>query len=201
MTFPSTPVLDTFDRANSGTLGSAWSEVFGIGARWGISGNLAAPQAAQSSEYWNATTYGDCEGYFTITTKPANSTGSVTIGLRLGGVGSIATFDGYAISVLPVTGTDIIRVQRVDNGSGTILGSDLNQEVAVNDVFGARMVGSTIYVYLNGTEIMSRTDTTYTSGYIGIVAAETTTRINDFGGGAYVAPSRTGRGMLTMGVR
>lgn len=197
-----TSVLDAFDRANSGSLGSAWSDLFGLGTRWGIASNLAAPQSVQAADYWNAATYTDAEAFATITTKPANSTGSFSLFLRAANVGSTSTLDGYAITIYPLTGTDLIRVLRLDNGAPTTLGADISQEITAGDVLGAQIIGSTIYVYLNGTEIASRTDSTYSAaGYIGMVSAETTTRINDFGGGAYIPPSvRTHRQTL-MGVR
>lgn len=63
MAFPTTGILDAFNRAN-GALGSNWGAVFGshdVPYIW--TNAMVGVSSADNSAYWNAATYQDCEVY------------------------------------------------------------------------------------------------------------------------------------------
>lgn len=201
MAFPSTSVLDDFNRAN-GAVGSNYTiPTFLSGMN--VSSNTCVSAGANGLAVYNVATYTDCEVYATLTTKPSDGN-SATLQWRLVQYSSVLTLDGYYIQINSVAGAgnDTIQVNRVTNAAPTAIGAAFTQEIANGDVIGVRMVGDTIEVFVNGTSLGTRTDSTYTgAGTLALGFSTTSGAWDDFGGGAYVAPSRTGRGMLTMGVR
>lgn len=191
MAFPTTSTLDTFDRTNSATLGANWSDLLGLGLRWGISSNTAAPQASNAADYWNGATYTNVECYGIISTKPADGAGTVYFLARLASVGG-TTFDGYAVALVPASGTDQVAFFRIDNGVPTQLGATISQEVAAGESLGLEVNSTTLTAYYktggSWSSLGTRTDSTYSAaGRIGLLSADTSPRINDFGGGTIVA--------------
>lgn len=187
-TFKTTGILDDFNRADEGPPPSAsWTTPTGHSGL-SVNTNQCAGSGATNSGYWNPTTFGaNAEAYATIAVLPGNSS---VIGMivRVLQPGSSTTFDGYGISFLQAAGTDSISIQRVDNGTGTTLGSTISQEISTNDILGILCRGSTISAWRESggviSELGNRTDTTYAAGgNVLFVVQGTTGRIDDCGGG------------------
>lgn len=209
MAFPSTSVLDNFTGTNGTDLpvySSNWQTAPTGGVNLEIQSNAATGTAAASNNTnsW-ATSYGpDCEVYVTITTKPAD--GNILLLLARGvQETSLATADGYCLRFAPVAGTDTITIQRIDNGAQTSISSAFSQEVSNGDSIGLEIIGNTLTAYYKPsggawTSLGSTTDSTYTTaGKIGLLTSSTTIRLDDFGGGTYVAPGVTGTVAVTTG--
>jgi hypothetical protein len=102
--------------------------------------------------------------------------------------------DGFTVKATSVSGgaNDTIKIMRLDNGTNTQLGATITQELADGDSLGIECSGTSISAYykpaagawtLGGT----RTDAAHGSaGNLGIYAANTSTALDDFGGGDLV---------------
>ena len=207
MAFPTTGILDSFDRANSATtIGSAWSALeSGATKDRGISSNQAYdPDAVYSWIYWNAGTFGpDCECYMTVSAWIA-SADAFTLMLRLVSVTVDAyTFDGYDLKAYEF-GTDYLQLERLDNSVSTLLGASVSATLAAGHKIGVQVVGSTLTAFQDSgsgwVEMFSRTDATYAAaGYVGFYSgAGTAWRVNDFGGGTVVATPLAPRMMSSL---
>ncbi len=185
MAFPTTGVLDTFNRAN-GNVGANWTApvwtdidpltIVSNTVRFSTVGNDAGG-------YWNPNSFGpDCEVFLTMT-----SVDDVYMILR-GTTPGDPTLDGYAGRFQPGS----TFVYRIDNAVKTQLGATITTTISNADAAGAAAVGSDITVYTNhgGTwaSVGTRSDATYSaSGRIGLFSGSVATQGDDFGGGT-VAP-------------
>lgn len=185
-----TPILDTFARADATTLGANWSLLtnfnFG-GSDLGISSNQAYNPNAGTyiSMYWNPATFGpDCECYLTLTTVSADN---VSLYVRTQQPG-FNTVDGYILTADRTANEFSIR--RVDNGTETVLGTPVGQAVANGNKILFEAIGSTLTGYIDTgsgwVSVISRTDATYSAaGGVAFYGGgnDTTWRYDDFGGG------------------
>lgn len=202
MAFPTTGILDNFDRANAPNLGPNWTNaIFGANpARWTIASNKAASLAGPQ-EWYSAAQFGPgSEAYITLGTTldsffdgESNIDSVLFVYARLQTPGSAAV-DGYFHVVYPPTSGGYLA--RVDNGVATVLGatwSGVGTGGSVGDTVGIEAVGSTLTAYqkLSGGSwgsLGSRVDATYSeSGYVGfgmnISGSGITYTFDDFGGG------------------
>lgn len=197
MPFPTTAVLDTFDRANSTTtIGSSWTPLeSGATKDRGISSNQAYdPDGVYSWIYWNAAQYGpDCEAYVTIVIWSTQDD-THTVMLRLKDMTQDAyTFDGYQLKAY-IFGADTLALVRIDNSVSTQLGATISTTLAAGHKVGLSAVGATLTAYQDsGSGFVSmgtRTDATYANaGYLGFYTpGDTAWRQDDFGGGTLVSP-------------
>ena len=192
-TFPTTGVLDTFDRADAATLGANWTDFIN---GWSIASNLAAAEvnAADNATLWSASTFGpDCEGYVEVPTKPPTDR-NIGIWIRCTTT-DVATIDGYIAVIGVASDTDVQQFYRFDNYAFTQLGANVTDEFAAGESLGAEMIGSTLALYnkVGGTwtQLATRTDTTYgAAGYIGLLSTSTTIRVDNFGGGTIAAAAK-----------
>jgi hypothetical protein len=197
MAFPTTSVLDDFNRADENPM-TGWSSFVGAGARHEVVGNTCEASGAAANDYWNAATFGpDCEVYATVVEKTTGAL--IKLYARLVSVGSVAV-DGYAVRHTTVSGAanDTIGLYRVDNATETLLGSAFTQEVAVGDSFGLEIVGDTLTAYYKAsggswTALGTETDSTHAgAGNIGVAISVTNTAgIDDFGGGTIASSAVT----------
>jgi hypothetical protein len=185
--FPTTSVLDTFDRADVGPPPSAsWSADTVTGpSGLKVVGNLVAVSQANGFDYWNVATYGpDSEVFLDVTTKPGNGN-YFAVYLRFDPVGH----NGYEAELDVAAGTDTTGIWREDNAVFTQLGASISQEFAAGDALGLEMVGSTLQAYRRSSGVWSalgttRTDATYAvAGRLAAQFGDTIARGNDFGGG------------------
>jgi hypothetical protein len=197
--FPTSSVIDTFNRANEDPLsdGGKWSigpDDFGGTNNLRVASNECFQGSATSSNgYRNDQDYGpDCEVYCTITVIP---TTAVVLYARCVNIGS-GTTDGYAIYFDCNASPDVVLICRMDNDGLTVLGASITMgtSLVVGDKVGMEIVGSTIaaYAYQSGawTQLGTRTDSTYSAaGKIGVRISDSgsNARIDDFGGGTVAA--------------
>jgi hypothetical protein len=186
MAFPETSILDDFNRSNEGPpLSSDWSPTGHDSNGWKVVSNVAQPDTSSGShgEYYNVSTHGaDCEAYATY------GGGFAKNGLyaRLVNIGA-GTTDGYVIEFDSAAGN--IKIERVDDGARTLLGSSISQTITGGDKLGIKIVGSTITAYMDDggagwASYGSRTDSTYSAaGNLGIRNYNASNTFDDFGGG------------------
>jgi hypothetical protein len=188
--FPTTPILDSFNRADEGPPPSAtWTDnALGEGADNQlkvVSNALVANTIDTSCEsWWNLSSFGsDIEVYATINTKSGDAQ-RFELGF-LQNPGVLNTKVGYMVHFVDSSGTDTIKLQRMDApNTATQLGSTVNQEFSVGDIIGLSKVGTTLTVYRNGSAVITETDSTYSgSMYLYAGIRSTTGVLDDFGGG------------------
>jgi parallel beta-helix repeat protein len=192
--FPTTQVLDNFNRANTGPPpSSGWSQGisdFTAGEGLQVSSNTIIRKPTGSyrqDDYWNASTFGpDSEAYVTVTNAVTND--ELALFLRANNIGS-GTSDAYILYV-GLTGGSNWSLGRIDNGSNTALGSAFSQAISNGDSIGVSMRGSRLTAWYkpsagSWTALATRNDNTYTStGYIGLQMANSGgTTADNFGGG------------------
>jgi hypothetical protein len=208
MAFPTTGLLDDFNRANGLLVTGNWSnDTFNFGATSNaltVNSNQATPENASYGEaYWNPTTFGPDSEVFVTYATAAHNGGDWGVGLRATNPDSV-NVDGYRCAVFQLAGNDEVKLYRVDNGVATQLGVTITQNFSVGDSFGAEMIGSTLQVYIktggSWSSIGSRSDGTYTgAGYIGMYTFSTGAngRLDDFSGGTVVGGGGGGPAALT----
>lgn len=203
MAFPTTSVLDDFNRSNVGPpLGGNWSVVYNLTGFTIVSNHIEPGGSALTcGEYWNAATFGpDCEAYITdLTVDTTGAWAGIVLQVRLANPGS-STMTGYEVDFYlrddSSTVGDVYFYRLDDSATFVQLGATITGLTFSNGVtFGIEMIGSTLKAYYkpsggSWTEIGSRTDTTYDSaGYIAVgwwYTDPTATDLDDFGGGTVV---------------
>lgn len=180
------PVIDNFNRANGPLIdGVSWAQNEEPGGI--ITANqLGADGTNYVDCYYAAAQFGpDVDVAISMPTKMPDTRYLALIArLRDPGAG---TWDGYQVTMLPVSGTDTVEIRRTDNGIDTVLGAVVSQEWAAGDSLGLRCFGSSIELWRkpsggDWTQLATRTDSTYgAAGYVGLVAHRNTTwRCDDF---------------------
>ena len=180
--FPSTPVLDTFDRAN-GVVGGQWADQT---ATFSINANMLAPASSVGYIEWNGATYGqDQEVYVTLGAFPG---ASLEQNLMLKTQGS--TWSAGHIEVTLNGGSSNVTVYTLQTGVGwTTIGTVTGAGFVAGDRFGARaLANGSVQVFRNSTVIgtFSVAGWAYAAagGRIGIsYDTATGSRFDNFGGG------------------
>lgn len=192
MAFPTTSVLDDFNRADTGPPPSAsWDSAaldFTTSALSVVSNTLKCASVAGGA--WGATVGPDCEAYTTLSTPQADLQ-RLRLYLRAQQIGG-STLDGYMVEEQRSDGSSggIFKIFRIDNDVNTTLGASVTDNggvLAAGNIQGADVVVDTISGYINRgswSTVLSRTDTTYSSsGQIGLGTTDSAARFDDFGGG------------------
>lgn len=191
--FPDTSILDTFTSANTDPIAGNWSGPIKPGmAQMKIVSNALKQSlvvAGQSgSSYWNAANFGPgVEVYVTVTTWWNNASSDFWLWAN-GNNENAAGVDGY-LTYIPNGGT--WSINRTDNNVDTQLGATLvTQTISNGDAIGVSIQGGTItgwYKASGGSWASqgTRSDSTYTSGHIGVSKGfvDSTSVLDDFGGG------------------
>jgi hypothetical protein len=191
-TFPTTGVLDTFNRAN-GSVGSSWEGLTGSNF-YKIAGNKLDVQVG-GPLVWKPTAFGSSqEAFVTLSTIDSkNPSQGVLLKVQTGSVPNSG-----AISVVYDAKAKAVRVSALrlgQNGAWTLYANQA-ATFASGDVLGARAkADGTILIYKNGTQVASVTlnaaDGAFFNskgGKIGIwTVAASNAILDDFGGGT-VAP-------------
>lgn len=184
--FPSTEVLDDFNRAD-GALGSNWNG--GSSAQIASNRVLVNTAAGVNNVIWNQTAFGsNQEAYFTVTDLNAASTStnlSVLVKKQSNDTGS----NNY-IKLRFIPAASDVEIWVVDSGGSRKVWVDKNFAAQVGDVVGVRVDGTVLKVYVNGTLVHTQDISSYeyvtSSGYIGFryqIASGDMLGIDDFGGG------------------
>lgn len=193
LSFPNTPILDDFNRANEGPPPSSnWTT--GVGLLIGVflhghrvvSNALArATGEAESESYWNAAQFGpNAECYLTV----SNATGLQELGLsvRVSDIGT-GSADGYTVLIF----NGGLQVFKTTDGSPALLAAQTSHTIATGNKYGVQAVGGIVRLWCDsgsGWEmLLSADDATLTSaGSIAIFSSSTTTTtFDDFGGGTF----------------
>ena len=180
MAFPTTPLLDNFNRTDEGPPPSANWDNDGLGGgQFKVSSNTCVTDGVAGYYYniWNQYSGADCEGYIKITTKPVLSAWAAVF-IRI----QADAGDAYGILATTEAGTDTIQIIEAVDFSTTPLAT-YNQEISNGDIIGIRCVGTTITAFYNGVELGSVTDATYATGRVGIATIDPLAVLDDFGGG------------------
>ena len=185
-TFPETPVLDNFNRAN-GAIGSNWS---GFTSAFSISSNqlLANTNGLDTHIYWGNTSYDpDQEAYVTV--AQAN-TSAWELSLLLKSQNNLSYGNGV-IEVYYQSNVDVLEVWTYDPTHDWVqYGDDIPVVFSNGDTLGARAkADGTIEVYKNGVLLASRDASSWTyaasGGYIGVWFANALNQtLDNFGGGS-----------------
>ena len=187
--FPTTGILDAFDRANENPITGSW--VSDGGADFQVISQQLAPTVYDSYMYWTSGNFADQEFYFTVIVK-GNHDDGVHIYFRNNGT---PNFYGYKFSVNYYSNTLVLSMY-----DGTEHGiASYNQTVSNNDSVGYSAIGSTLTVYYKASggswvELGHITDTSYTSGQTELEIYEhdnINQRLDNFGGGTYAPTSGT----------
>lgn len=186
--FPTTTVLDDFNRANEGPPPSAsWTTWISSGLKV-VSNEIGPNDTGGNGAYWNAVMPGpDVEAHLTIATL-SDATTYINLYARY----DVALFKGYVMNHT-VASPDTWALVREDGGSSATLVSG-TQDLSNGDAMGIRCVGSLIegWLRVNGIwqRVGSATDATYSGASpndrLGIYTepgAVTTGRMDNFGGG------------------
>ncbi len=182
--FPSTGILDLFNDTEGPPM-TGWTDAY-----TGIKSNGTTAQAnsaTTNASYFNTAYGANVEGYVTITTiGTANSTNVICI--------NTATFNGYGVAAETADGT--YSIVRYDGGVGTAIDTGSHTWSNGDSVGLYVTTGGTVYSYYKtGAGAWTLMDTTADGTHtaqnynIGIILFETTTRLDDFGGGTYVPPA------------
>lgn len=199
--FPTTGILDSFNRADENPVATNWSSqifdpTFDFNGLKLASNALTVGFAGDNASSWyDLSTFGpDQEAYCTIVQSAFNGD-EWRLVLRAvnPGVSSLTCYDVRYQSF-----DDQIYMYRWDDWNSPTYMANVGETFAAGDKFGASVVGNTIkaYKYTGGAwaEKLSTIDTTYTTaGYIGLRMGSgdvTTLPIaDDFGGGTVAIPT------------
>jgi len=197
MTFPTTSILDDFNRADATPPSASWSAMYGGGTPnlSIISQVVGGSDESFYADYWNPNAFGpNSEVHFDIPTKHSSDEGLLWASIRLQSPATTG-IDGYEITIGYATAIkDTCYCYRLDNGAWTQLGAEIVHSFASGDSFGFEAIGSTLTGYHRASgggawhSIESRTDATYGAGYIGCGTYGTTTRLDNFCGGSASSP-------------
>jgi len=185
MAFPTTGILDNFNRANEDPLAnSTWTKITGS-QNLKIVSNICqgSPFNQLSGAYWSATTFGpDSEAYVTVLVIPGGAN-YVRLYARLTSPGGAQNSYFMQFS----NDSNGCRIFIESGGTPTAIAQDAAARYVANDVLGFEVIGSTLTVYKNGASVLSTTDATFSAaGFIGLGARQSTAQLDDFGGGTVV---------------
>jgi hypothetical protein len=183
--FPSTGVVDNFNRSNGG-LGSGWS---GLTANYGIASNQVDLGDDAGDIYWNGTAFGANQEVFVTLTNVDASGNEQDLLLKSQ---SSSGYTGGVIEVEYDASHHRIQVWTYTTSQGWVQrGADIAVTLVNGDQLGARATASgQVQVYRNSTLLGTRDVTAWpyyaNGGYIGlwfIYAGNAT--LDNFGGGTY----------------
>jgi hypothetical protein len=206
MPFPTTAIIDNFNRANSDLDLSlacsngvnSWFEGKingGTDTSFDINTNQLKNNAPAGDSFIAGVNFGpDVEAYFSVPVLPADY---VFLAVRIKDENT-APWDGYGLLYL-ISGTQWV-LRRYDNGSATSLGTVSAPTLSAGDAFGLRVIGTSLAGFhapggvWNQTPVVTATDATYPlAGKIGIEAGDVGSggagRYDSFGGGTYIPPA------------
>ena len=190
--FPTTGILDDFNRSNENPLsdggnwnGPIWS---GDGQLEVVSNQAMSDNSGWGGSWWDVETFTDSEVYVTLPV----AFDRMELNIRFDGMGT-AAIRGYYITFDEIDSE--IDIARLDDDDNDVeLGATISQSLSSGDKVGVSMIGDTLTVWLNEgsgwNSLGTRTDSTYASGYIAIATDQDTARFDDFGGGEVIVSAR-----------
>lgn len=196
MAFPTTPVLDSFNRADENPLGNGtWTApALGDSGSPQVLSNQCAPDGAvanYNAAVWSSAFGADQEAYFTLAVKGTGTT-FVYLASRMTSE-TLLTWAGYTLQI--PTGTNSVwTLNKVVAGWSTIIGTTATQLVSAGDSVGCSIVGTTFTMQYKAaagswTALNTVTNTAISgSGKIGFEwdGLDAARRLDDFGGGNFI---------------
>ncbi|MBK8046692.1 MAG: hypothetical protein IPK16_05950 [Anaerolineales bacterium] len=181
--YPSTGVLDNFNRAN-GAIGADWG---GATSGYTVNNDQVSVGSGEIDIYWKGTVFGTAqEAYFTLTSIPTTA-GEIGLALKSA---KCYRHSAALINVLYSPARAIVQAWTYEPGVGRRkLGTDIPMTFAVGDRLGVRArVDGNIELYRNGQIIGTRNVSAWPyafgGGYIGLYMVDAVgTVLDDFGGG------------------
>jgi hypothetical protein len=161
-------ISDDFNRSNVDPIGGSWAPLDGSTTAKIVS-NKAMASSAYSLTYWNATTSNDQYAQCKSTVSGDYYSGPA-IRMQVGG------FDCYLYLI--ATGD----LYKYAGGSPTILGNS-GDTGNTTSVYKLEAIGTALKVYKDGSQIISVTDSSHSSGYCGFHLSTSTCAVDDFAGG------------------
>jgi hypothetical protein len=172
---------DNFTRADETPLASPWATLAGSGVS--LSSNTAVNLSA-----------GDAASYRTDSSITDSQVKISVLGASDGGpliCGNASPFNAYITTCF----TGSIELYRIDNGTFTSIASNV-AIYAVNDTIRLRRSGANVIVSRNGTDIITFSDSTYTTGVDGIFAAANNLAFSQWTNNATAASPPMGRAWI-----
>jgi hypothetical protein len=206
--FPTTGLLDDFNRVDANPISGNWAQHVRIGNRLKIISNQVATGTAGTScsDYFSLADYGpDSEIFVTVAALPVNVTERLELFLRLDNEAAAAS-TGYRLRIAKAASNYDWTLYWMDATSGTnLIASATNIALAVGNKIGFEAISSALNAYLwNGTSWSSKlsgTDTHYsTVGRLSIGLNGDAWRIDDFSGGTVVSAAVTANRLAALGV-
>lgn len=203
MAFPTTSLLDNFNRGDSGTLGASWSTPIEptLGSL-GILSNQAYSDAQFDDAYWGTSFGENQEVYVTLSVVTSGVT-APRVYARIQNPNT-ASRNCYFLTQEGAGGGWISKIVA---GTTTALGGGWTTSIASGDKVGLELNGTTItaWKYSGGSwsqlEQLTGESSVTGGGYIGLqIRGETDTRFDDFSGGDIVTGTSGGQRLLTLGV-
>ena len=203
MAFPTTAVLDNFNRTNEGPPPSAsWTgSIKDISTdNLEVISNTLQSGGGDGQAYWDLTTFGpDSEAYTDVPAMTTTAGTWMDLFVRIGGTPPLLT-DCYMGELYNVTADSPgYYIFRIDNSASTQLGASIDSSAfSDGDSLGLEALGTAITMYRkpaagSWASLGSRTDATYgTAGFIGVRVVETAGyELDNFGGGTIIAAGGT----------
>lgn len=151
-----------------------------------ISNTAGGTPANYKDAVWTGSFDDDQEAFITITADVS----AFDVGPHVKARWDTATNLGYRVEV-NMNATPHVCSLRTGAGVGSAVGATVEQTFAVGDKIGIECIGTTISMYrwdgASWSQVLTRTDSTYTSGKIGFYTDKHARRYDDFGGGSVVA--------------
>lgn len=189
MAFPTTAILDNFNRADQGPQPSAsWTaDIRGEGFAGFpiVSNQIVGAAGVETSDWWNAASFtDDNEAYVTCTSANPD----VEVWARGTSPGSTTSCRGYIAWCSPSDSTIKLLAYGPGSAGGYTTISSVPGTIASGDKLGISCIGTTITVWKKTgagawTSIISVTDTTYAHGTRVGLLSRTASTFDDFGGG------------------
>lgn len=168
--FPTIPVTDDFDRSDSGSLGTNWTDLWrpsGVGFDL-VSNRARGKPGGDSHVYWNTNFGPDLQAFIQMIGGSSGNYRGLAFRLINEGTSSVS---GYEIIVF---GDAVGLYSWTNNSQSSAIGGTQSQTYNSGDWIGVKAVGSTIEVYYRPSGgswglLFSRTDGTHNStGKVGI---------------------------------
>jgi hypothetical protein len=189
MAFPTTPILDTFQRANTGPPPSAsWTTSKGTGLK--IVSNQCVPNVdtLDQAATWSASSFvNNQECYFTLAAVPTSTSGGMACCARLQNSTDINS-NHYELDVQVHVGNDGIQLYKQVSTTYFFVGSEfiIGRDFQIGDEIGLQVKGNIVRAWFNRVLVITAVDNSIPSGgFIGLdYEGSTGGAYGSFGGGA-----------------
>lgn len=179
---------DDYNRANSADLGTTWDTQTGTSAmRVNTNAARNIGTGTMSAETWNANTFGNDQFAQGTAANELETQAGLGSEYGIGPAVRMSTADQskYAAIISADAARDLQLLKFDGTGVITVLGTYTAGTPALGDVIRIEAQGTTIRVLQNGVERISVTDSTLTSGRVGLCGRQSVNQpaLDDWSGG------------------